>query len=154
MGRLDLVLFGATGFTGSLVAEFLAAHAPARLSWAIAGRDRAKLDQLAQRLRGLGGAGAAVRVRVADANEPESLRVLAGAARVVASTAGPFARLGIGLVEACVEQGSDYCDITGEPAFVYVAARVVLSARTHVLRLAGSHRFAEDIRRGIVRLQT
>lgn len=118
MERLDLILFGATGFTGTLVAEHLAAEAPARLSWAIAGRDRAKLEALAERLRGLGGAGAAVRVRVADVGDPESLRALAAGASVVASTVGPFARYGLPVVEACVEGGAHYCDITGEPGFV------------------------------------
>jgi short subunit dehydrogenase-like uncharacterized protein len=107
---LDILLWGATGFTGRLVAGHLAAHAPPGLRWAVAGRDAAKLHRLH-------GAVDAERL-TADAHDPASLDVLAARARVVISTVGPYARHGTPLVEACVRHGIDYCDITGEPHWI------------------------------------
>ncbi|MYR44658.1 saccharopine dehydrogenase NADP-binding domain-containing protein [Streptomyces sp. SID5910] len=109
----DIVLFGATGFVGELTAEYLAAHAPEGLRWAIAGRDEMKLRRLAGRLSGDG-----VGVLRADVSDPASLRALAEQARVVASTVGPYVRYGEGLVAACADTGADYLDLTGEPEFV------------------------------------
>lgn len=101
--ELDLILFGATGFTGRLVAAHLA-RATERPRWAIAGRDRGKLEAL-----GLG-----VPVIVADAHDRPALDALARRARVVCTTAGPYARYGGELVAACAEAGTHYCDLTGE----------------------------------------
>jgi short subunit dehydrogenase-like uncharacterized protein len=108
-----VTLLGATGFTGRLTA----AHLARRLSgtttrWAIAGRDRGKLEALAADLPGDPG------IVVADVTDPSSLRELARATDVVATTVGPYAHHGEPVVEACVEAGTEYCDITGEPAFV------------------------------------
>ncbi|MFF3935760.1 saccharopine dehydrogenase family protein [Streptomyces phaeofaciens] len=108
----DIVLFGATGFVGTLTAEYLAAHAPEGLRWAIAGRGEAKLEALRERL------GADAGVLRADVSDPASLRALAGQARVVATTVGPYIRHGEDLVAACADLGTDYLDITGEPEFV------------------------------------
>ncbi|GAB7105893.1 saccharopine dehydrogenase NADP-binding domain-containing protein [Streptomyces phaeofaciens JCM 4814] len=108
----DIVLFGATGFVGTLTAEYLAAHAPEGLRWAIAGRSEAKLEALRERL------GADAGVLRADVSDPASLRALAGQARVVATTVGPYIRHGEDLVAACADLGTDYLDITGEPEFV------------------------------------
>jgi short subunit dehydrogenase-like uncharacterized protein len=110
----DIVLFGATGFVGTLTAEYLAAHAPGELRWAIAGRSERKLAQLRERLPG----GERIGVLRADVSDPASLRSLAGHARVVATTVGPYVRYGEQLVAACAESGSDYLDLTGEPEFV------------------------------------
>ncbi|MER6385214.1 saccharopine dehydrogenase NADP-binding domain-containing protein [Streptomyces sp. NPDC001250] len=110
----DLVLFGATGFVGSLTAEYLAAHAPKDLRWAVAGRDGRKLERLCQRLPG----GADVGVLRADVAEPASLHALAGHARVVATTVGPYVLYGEQLVAACADAGTDYLDLTGEPEFI------------------------------------
>jgi short subunit dehydrogenase-like uncharacterized protein len=107
----DIVLFGATGFVGRLTAEYLAAHAPEGLRWAIAGRDEAKLEQLRESLPG-------VAVLRADVADPDSVRDLALRARVVASTVGPYVRYGEELVAACADAGTDYLDLTGEPEFV------------------------------------
>lgn len=112
--ELELVLYGATGFTGRLAAQYLSAHAPPDLRWAVAGRDPGKLAALREELRGTGPA-ACVQ---ADAGDPASLAALARRARVVASTAGPFARWSDGLVAACVEAGTHYVDITGETPWV------------------------------------
>ncbi|MFF8097378.1 saccharopine dehydrogenase family protein [Streptomyces sp. NPDC016675] len=110
----DVVLFGATGFVGGLTAEYLAAHAPDGLRWAIAGRSEEKLRRLRERLPGASEVG----VLRADVSDPASLRELAGRARVVATTVGPYVRYGDELVAACAETGTDYLDLTGEPEFV------------------------------------
>ncbi|WP_327720706.1 saccharopine dehydrogenase NADP-binding domain-containing protein [Streptomyces sp. NBC_00490] len=110
----DIVLFGATGFVGTLTAEYLATHAPEGLRWAIAGRSEEKLQALRERLPG----GAEVGVLRADVADPASLRELAGHARVVATTVGPYVTYGEELVAACAESGADYLDLTGEPEFV------------------------------------
>jgi short subunit dehydrogenase-like uncharacterized protein len=110
----DVVLFGATGFTGKLVAEYLA-RAAGTLRWAIAGRNREKLESVRA---GLGAGAAAVPVLVADSADRPSLDRIAREARVVCSTVGPFTLHGRELVAACVDAGTDYCDSTGEPQFV------------------------------------
>ncbi|MFE9776073.1 saccharopine dehydrogenase family protein [Streptomyces sp. NPDC005931] len=110
----DIVLFGATGFVGTLTAEYLAAHAPEGLRWAIAGRSTGKLERLRERLPG----GAGIGVLRADVSDPASLRALAGQARVVATTVGPYVAFGEALVAACADGGTDYLDLTGEPEFV------------------------------------
>jgi len=108
----DIVLFGATGFTGALTAEYLAAHAGDGLRWALAGRNRAKLEALAERL------GVDVPLLHADVNEDASLRAVAESARVVITTVGPYVTYGEPLVAACAAAGTDCVDLTGEPEFV------------------------------------
>ncbi|MFE0452723.1 saccharopine dehydrogenase family protein [Streptomyces sp. NPDC058914] len=110
----DIVLFGATGFVGTLTAEYLAAHAPEDLRWAIAGRDETGLRRLRDRLPG----GARPGVLRAEVSDTASLRALAEQARVVATTVGPYVRYGEELVAACADAGADYLDLTGEPEFV------------------------------------
>ncbi|MCX4885238.1 trans-acting enoyl reductase family protein [Streptomyces sp. NBC_00847] len=110
----DIVLFGATGFVGTLTAQYLAAHAPEGLRWAIAGRSERKLEQLRERLPG----GEHVGVERADVADPASLRALAEHARVVATTVGPYVTYGEELVAACADTGADYLDLCGEPEFV------------------------------------
>ncbi|MFJ7772079.1 saccharopine dehydrogenase family protein [Streptomyces sp. NPDC097107] len=110
----DIVLFGATGFVGELTAEYLAAHAPDGLRWAIAGRSEEKLRRLRERLPGAADIG----MLRADVSDPASLRELAEQARVVATTVGPYVQYGEALVAACAETGADYLDLTGEPEFV------------------------------------
>ena len=106
----DVVLFGATGFTGALTAEYLAAHPPAK--WALAGRDPARLRALSDRL------GLDLPLLQADVTDPHSLREVASSARVVITTVGPYVSYGEPLVAACAEAGTDYVDLTGEPEFV------------------------------------
>ncbi|GGX91699.1 saccharopine dehydrogenase family protein [Streptomyces anandii] len=110
----DVVLFGATGFVGTLTAEYLAAHAPDGLRWAIAGRSEARLRELRERLPG----GESVAVLRADAADPASLSELARRTRVLATTVGPYVTYGEELVAACADNGTDYLDLTGEPEFV------------------------------------
>jgi short subunit dehydrogenase-like uncharacterized protein len=114
----DIVLFGATGFTGGLTADYLATHAPAGLRWALAGRNRTKLDAVAVRL-GTANPGSPVPDQmVADAADEAALATVAGSAGLVISTVGPYALYGGPLVAACAAAGTDYCDLTGEPEFV------------------------------------
>lgn len=112
---LDIVVFGATGFVGKLVAAYLAAHAPADTRIGLAGRSAQRLQ--AARLA-LGEAAHDWPLLVADTSDPAALDALATATRVVATTVGPYARYGLPLVEACVRHGTDYADLTGEVLFV------------------------------------
>ncbi len=131
---LDVVIFGATGFTGGLVAEYFARHAPDGTRWALAGRDRGKLSALRERL---GGERCPPRDDIfADVSDSGSLVRMARAARVVLSTVGPYALFGRPVVEAAIEGGADYVDITGEPAFVHeVIARCDARARERGVRI-------------------
>ncbi len=120
----DLVLFGATGFTGGLTAEYLARHAPKDCRWALAGRNRAKLEAVRDRLAAIDSSLGDLPLLHADVTEPESLKAVAESARVVITTVGPYIEYGEPLVAACAEAGTDYVDLTGEPEFVdrmYVA---------------------------------
>jgi len=113
----DLVLFGATGFTGGLTAEYLSAHGPAEMKWALVGRNRGKLEAVKERLAASSQAPAPELIE-ADAADPEAMRKVAEATRVVVTTVGPYALYGEPLVAACAAAGTDYCDLTGEPEFV------------------------------------
>lgn len=115
----EVVVLGATGFTGGLVAEALARrHGACGLRWAIAGRSHDKLERVRERLVAIDPACHDVGLIVADVEQPATLVEMAEQTAVVASTVGPFARYGEPVVEACVAAGADYADITGEPAFV------------------------------------
>jgi saccharopine dehydrogenase (NAD+, L-glutamate forming) len=116
---LDLVLFGATGFTGALTADYLAEHGPQGLRWGLAGRSIDKLEKERDRL-GLPD----LELVVADSGDPASLADLARRTKVVVTTVGPYVDRGEALAGACADAGTDYCDITGEGEFVdrvYVA---------------------------------
>jgi short subunit dehydrogenase-like uncharacterized protein len=108
----DLVIYGATGFTGSLVAEYLH-QTQSGLSWAIAGRSQSKLDLLKDRINAPD-----LETIVADSESPDDMRRLVTSTRVVISTVGPYARFGTPLVEACAAEGTHYCDLTGEPQWM------------------------------------
>jgi len=116
--RYDVVLFGATGFTGGLTADYLAANAPAEMRWALGGRNRSKLDAVAARLAAAAPEAPKPDVIVADASDEAALREAAESTRVVITTIGPYALYGGPLVAACAAAGTDYCDLTGEPEFV------------------------------------
>ncbi len=122
--ELDLVLFGATGFTGGLTAEYLTRQGPDGLRWALAGRSLDKLTRVRDDLAEGGADVADVELIVADSADPVGLADLAARTKVVASTVGPYVGRGEPLVGACADAGTDYCDITGEGEFVdrmYVA---------------------------------
>ena len=113
----DIVVFGATGFTGGLTAEYLAAHGHAT-RWALAGRNRAKLEQCKLRLQTIDPALSDLNLLEADAADPVALRHVAESTKVVITTVGPYIRYGEPLVAACAEAGTDYVDLCGEPEFV------------------------------------
>jgi short subunit dehydrogenase-like uncharacterized protein len=114
----DLVLFGATGFTGGLTAAYLAAHGPAEMRWALVGRNRAKLEAVEERLAAASPQAPAPALIEAEASDRDALRGVAESTRVAITTVGPYALHGEPLVAACAAAGTDYCDLTGEPEFV------------------------------------
>ncbi len=131
--QFDLVLFGATGFTGGLVADYLATAAQTELRIGLAGRDVAAVQRLRDRLpaRAQGWA-----VLSGDAGDPAGLARLAESTRLVLSTVGPYARLGLPLVTACVQAGTDYVDLAGEVPFLRACIdRYQEQAEQHRIRL-------------------
>ncbi|GAA1854409.1 saccharopine dehydrogenase family protein [Actinomadura bangladeshensis] len=114
----DIVLFGATGFTGALTAEYLAEHADPGTRWALAGRNEAKLAAVRDRLVKIDPACAGLPLLHADTTDAASIDAIAESARVVITTVGPYVKYGEPLVAACARAGTDYVDITGEPTFV------------------------------------
>lgn len=116
--NFDIVLFGATGFTGQLTAEYLARHAGPEVKWALAGRNRDKLKVVRARLGDMHPACKELELLHADADDAASLRALVLSTRVVVSTVGPYIQYGEPLVAACAHTGTDYVDLTGEPEFV------------------------------------
>lgn len=104
----DVVLYGATGFTGRQTVAYFTQHAPATLKWAVAGRNRAKLEAL----------DAKVPILAADSNDQPGIDAIAARTRVLLTTAGPFALYGTPLVDACVRLRTHYADITGETHWV------------------------------------
>jgi short subunit dehydrogenase-like uncharacterized protein len=133
----DVIVFGATGFTGRLVAEYLNARCGVdrSVSWAIAGRNREKLAQV----RDLIGAPSSLPLLQAEASDPASMTALARQGRVVISTVGPYQLHGEPLVRACAESGSDYVDLCGEPAWMArMIARYDAPARASGARIVFS----------------
>ena len=114
--EFDLIVWGASGFTGRLVVEYLLAnYSPgSSLRWAIAGRDRNKLEKVLHDR-------AAVNpppILIGDSNDAGSMQQLARSTRVMLSTVGPYAKYGTLLVAACAENGTHYCDLCGEPQWM------------------------------------
>jgi len=118
--RVDVVVLGATGFTGRLACEYLAARCPDGVSWAMAGRSQTKLEEIRQ---GLPESARGVPLIVVDLKEEGQVRAMVQRARVVANYAGtPFWDKALPVVAACADFGVHYVDITGETAFMRVSA--------------------------------
>ncbi len=117
---LDVIVWGASGFTGRLVAEFIVERygASRELRWGIGGRSLAKLEEVRRSLAAIDPAAAELPLIVGDASDRASLGAVVTRARVVLSTVGPYAIHGRELVAACVAHGTDYCDLTGEVPFI------------------------------------
>jgi short subunit dehydrogenase-like uncharacterized protein len=115
--EFDIIVYGATGYTGRLVAEYLDQHYGNREdgpSWAMAGRSLDKLESVRDEI----GAPDTTPLVVADANDPASLEAMCNRTRVVLTTVGPYQLYGDALVEACVKTGTDYADLCGEPGWM------------------------------------
>lgn len=104
----DVIVFGATSFVGKILSRYLANQPAGTLRWAMAARSQTKLDELSRELD------VDVPLLIADASDEASLKALCAQANVIISTVGPYALYGEPLVRACVETGTDYCDLTGE----------------------------------------
>ena len=113
----DIIIQGATGFTGTLVAEYLLRQYGVGndLRWALAGRSETKLQQVRD---GLGAAASGLELIVADSFDKDALQDLAARTRVVLTTVGPYALYGSNLVAACVDAGTHYCDLAGEVQWI------------------------------------
>ena len=125
----DLVVWGGSGFTGRLAAEYLArrytpgssnpAAATEPVRWAIAGRDRVKLERVRDMVvQKQPHAAGKIDVLVGSIDEPASLEAVTSSTNAVLTFAGPFAKYGMPMVDACVRTNTHYCDITGEPTFI------------------------------------
>ena len=115
--EFDVIVVGATGFTGALVAEYLCERygVGSNLRWAAAGRSHEKLAALQA---SLGPAAASLPLIVANTLDAQSVRDLARRTRVILTTVGPYARYGSELVAACAESGTHYCDLAGEVQWI------------------------------------
>jgi short subunit dehydrogenase-like uncharacterized protein len=112
--EFDVIVYGATGYTGRLVAGYLARNYGGDLAWAMAGRSAEKLAAVRDEI----GAPADTPLVVANADNPSSLAAMAERTRVVLTTVGPYQLYGEPLVAACTEAGTDYVDLCGEPAWM------------------------------------
>jgi short subunit dehydrogenase-like uncharacterized protein len=110
--NFDIVLLGATGFTGGLIAAYLADHAPSSVRIGLAGRTTAKLEAVRSR------SGGDPELITVDATDGAALRTLTARTRVLITTVGPYVVHGDPVVAACADTGTDYLDLTGEPEFV------------------------------------
>jgi len=116
--KFDIVVYGASGFTGKLIAEYLAKEYPSGesgLRWAIAGRNAEKLSEVHTELE----LPETTPILEADSTDPQSLKVMAAQTKVVLTAAGPYQLYGSELVGACAETGTDYVDLCGEPDWIY-----------------------------------
>ncbi len=114
--EFDLIVYGASGFTGRLVAEYLSLRygSGGEVRWAMAGRDAAKLAAVRDEI----GAAASTPLVIADASDPASIKAMVGRAKAIITTVGPYQLYGEPLVAACAEAGTDYLDLCGEPAWM------------------------------------
>jgi len=113
--EFDIVIYGASGFTGRLVAEYMASKSGHELKWAMAGRSESKLASVRDEI----GAPADTPLVVADASDPASLRAMIGSTRCICTTVGPYQLYGSDVVAACAELGTDYVDLSGEPGWMH-----------------------------------
>ncbi|WP_421134422.1 saccharopine dehydrogenase family protein [Alteromonas sp. A079] len=115
--EFDVVIFGATGFTGKLVAEYFQAEygSDDSVSWAIAGRNESKLQQVKEEL----GISDSVTSIIADGDDDDALDALTKRTHVVLTTVGPYQIYGEKLLSACVGNGTGYTDLCGEPAWMH-----------------------------------
>ncbi|WFL78350.1 saccharopine dehydrogenase NADP-binding domain-containing protein [Altererythrobacter arenosus] len=132
--EFDIIVYGATGYTGRLVAEHFvreygnAADGP---KWAMAGRSLAKLESVRDEI----GAPSSTPLVVADADDPASLEAMCNRTRVIITTVGPYQLYGDALVAACVKTGTDYADLCGEPVWM----RQKIDEHMEAAKASGAH---------------
>ncbi|WP_341205659.1 saccharopine dehydrogenase NADP-binding domain-containing protein [uncultured Psychrosphaera sp.] len=150
--KFDIVVWGATSFVGQLVAEYLVEHyvKKGELNIAFAGRNKQKLESLAHKLNV-----PTLPILIGEAQDETFLTELAKQTKLIISTVGPYALYGEPLIKACVEQGIDYCDLTGEPQWIwlmlqrYEAAAKASGAR--IMHCCGFDSIPSDL--GVLKLQ-
>jgi short subunit dehydrogenase-like uncharacterized protein len=130
--EFDIIVYGATGYTGRLVAEYLAQRygVGGEIKWAMAGRSATKLAKV----RDLVGAPKETPLVVADANNPADLEAMVGRAKAIVTTVGPYQLYGNGLVAACAAAGTDCLDLSGEPNWM----RTVIDAHSETAKKSGA----------------
>lgn len=116
--KYGIVLYGATSFVGQLVAAYLQKFlveddSSNEVSWAIAGRNQQKLEQVKKQV-----GNSELPLIIADSEDADSLNEMAAQAQVIISTVGPYLKYGEPLIKACAENGTDYVDLTGEALFI------------------------------------
>ncbi len=131
--KFDIVVYGATGFTGQLVAEYLASHykGDGNLKWAMAGRSLDKLKSVRDAI----GAPADTPLIVADAGDIASLKAMVAETNSVITTVGPYQLYGNELIAACVASGTDYFDLCGEPIWM----RQMIDKHEAAAKASGAH---------------
>lgn len=148
--QYDLVVWGATGVAGGLVAEYLTEqYTPEELSVALGGRNESRLESVADDLTEQSEAWEDLPIVLGDATDPESLRELAENTHVVCTTVGPYTKYGTPLVEACVDAETHYCDLTGEINWVRETIDryhdAALEAETRIVHSCGFDSVPADI---------
>jgi short subunit dehydrogenase-like uncharacterized protein len=142
----EIVVYGASGFVGKLTAAYLAEHAPDGTRIALGGRTAKKLEAVRDEI---GGVAASWPVIEADSHDAGALAKLAASTKVVATTVGPYARLGLPLVEACAAAGTHYADLTGETLFmrrsIDAAHEVAAKSGARIVHTCGFDSIPSDI---------
>jgi len=113
----DIILYGATGYTGEITAEYIAKNIKNKEKWAISGRSKEKLQKLQAKLQSLNTSLGEINYFVCDVNNPSEIRTLASKTRVLINCVGPYRIYGEAVVTACLDTNTDYVDVTGEPPF-------------------------------------
>ncbi|KAG0257287.1 hypothetical protein BGZ95_005285 [Linnemannia exigua] len=116
--EFDLIIYGATGYTGLKTCQYLARTYTEGVRWAIAGRSVLKLEEVREKLVAINPFLSSVPIIKADASDLESLEAMAAQTKVLIITVGPFMKYGEPVVAACIKQGTHYVDSTGESPFV------------------------------------
>ena len=135
--KFDIVVYGATGFTGQLVVEYLAQHYTGKDApkWAMAGRSKEKLAAVRDSIK----APPDTPLIVADAGDPDSLKAMVDQAKSVLTTVGPYQLYGNDLIGACVASGTDYLDLCGEPIWM----RQMIDKHEAAAKASGASRFCQ-----------
>jgi short subunit dehydrogenase-like uncharacterized protein len=126
----DIIVYGATGYTGRLVAEYLAGSYPAGVRWAMAGRSLTKLRQVRDDL----GLPESTPLLTANSDDAASLRAMCARTTVVITTVGPYQLYGSDLVAACAATGTAYVDLCGEPGWM----RQMIDAHHQAAKASGA----------------